>query len=188
MIFRETKLAGAYLIDIEAHRDTRGFFARSFCQDEFDAHGLCSTWVQSNISFNEKRGTLRGMHWQTPPHAENKLVRCTAGAVYDVIVDLRPDSKTCGNWIGVELSAEKHRALYVPEGFAHGFLTLGDDTEVFYEMSARYAPESARGFRWNDAAIGIEWPCQPVVVSEQDSNHADLPEDVTQASRLGVRS
>ncbi|HEB88392.1 MAG TPA: dTDP-4-dehydrorhamnose 3,5-epimerase [Deltaproteobacteria bacterium] len=178
MIFHETKLPGACLLEIEPHRDARGFFARSFCRDEFEARGLAADWVQSNISFNAKQGTLRGMHWQVGPEAETKLVRCTQGAIHDVIVDLRPDSETLGQWAGFELSAANRRALYVPEGFAHGFLTLRDECEVFYEMGARHRPEAARGFRWDDPAVGIDWPHPPRILSERDARFPDLPKDL----------
>ena len=169
MIFHETALSGAFLIDLEPHVDTRGFFARSFCSGEFAAHGLASVFVQSNISFNAERGTLRGMHWQTAPHAEAKLVRCTAGSLWDVIVDLRPGSPTRLVWAGFELDARRRRLLYVPEGFAHGFITLESATEVFYEMSAPYVADASRGFRWDDPGIGIVWPLPPQRISDQDA-------------------
>lgn len=174
MIFHQTELAGAYVIELEPHRDERGFFARSFCAEEFAAHGLTAHWAQSNVSFNEHEGTMRGMHWQVAPHQEVKLVRCTAGGIFDVVVDVRPASPTLGRWIGVQLDAENRRMLYIPGGFAHGFLTTADDTEVFYEMSSPHVPEAARGFRFDDAAIGIEWPGDVRVVSERDRSYAAL--------------
>jgi dTDP-4-dehydrorhamnose 3,5-epimerase len=174
VIFRETKLPGAYVIELEPHRDERGFFARTWCQREFEAHGLNPGLVQCNISYNEDRGTLRGMHYQAPPHEEAKLVRCTRGRLYDVIIDLRPDSPAFKQHIGVTLSAENRTMLYVPEGFAHGFLTLDDATEVFYQMSAFYAPEAARGVRWNDPAFGIEWPAPVEHIKDRDQAYADF--------------
>jgi dTDP-4-dehydrorhamnose 3,5-epimerase len=174
MIFTETKLKGAFVIDIELHEDERGFFARSWCEDEFKKHGLNQRLVQCNISFNKKRGTLRGMHYQVEPFAEAKLVRCTMGALYDVIIDLRPNSATFKQWISVELTAENHRALYIPENFAHGFQTLIDNTEVFYQMSELYHPECARAVRWDDPAFGIEWPSGPRVISRRDNEDANV--------------
>jgi len=176
MIFTETKLKGAFIIDIEPREDERGFFARSWCEDEFKSHGLNPHLAQCNISFNKKRGTLRGMHYQVAPFAEAKLVRCTMGAVYDVIIDMQPDSPTFKQWISVELTAENRRALYVPENFAHGFQTLRDNTEVFYQMSEFYHPECARGVRWNDVAFEIVWPILDVVISENDSK-TTLPKE-----------
>ncbi len=173
MIFTETKLKGAFIIDIEPQEDERGFFARSWCEDEFKQHGLNPHLVQCNISFNNKRGTLRGMHYQVTPFAEAKVVRCTTGAIYDVIIDLRPASPTFKQWISVELTAENRRALYIPEDFAHGFQTLTDNAEVFYQMSEFYHPECARGVRWNDPAFGIEWMCSnQSIISERDANYA----------------
>ena len=175
MIFRETKLKGAFIIEPERLEDERGLFARTFCKEEFKAHGLNSRVVQCNISFNKKKGTLRGMHYQVAPHEEAKLVRCTRGAIYDVIVDLRPDSPTFKQWVAVELTADNHRMLYIPEGFAHGFQTLEDNTEVFYQMSESYHPESARGIRWDDPMFGIKWPnVRHRIVSEIDQSYADF--------------
>jgi dTDP-4-dehydrorhamnose 3,5-epimerase len=172
MIFTETKLKGAYLIDVDKHEDERGFFARSWCADEFEKHGLRQRVVQCNISFNKERGTLRGMHYQTEPYPEAKLVRCTMGALYDVIIDLRSDSSTFKEWLAVELTAENHRALYVPEGFAHGFQTLAANTEVFYQMGEFFHPECARGVRWDDPAFGIKWPLtDSLVISEKDQTY-----------------
>ncbi len=174
MIFTETALQDAWIIDIEPREDDRGFFARSWCQREFAAHGLNSTLVQCNISFNRRKGTIRGMHFQVAPFEEAKLVRCTRGAIYDVMIDLRPESPTNRRWIGLDLTAGNRRMLYVPEGFAHGFQTLEDDTEVFYQMSQVYSPEHARGVRWNDPAFGIRWPLRDCVISERDRSYPDL--------------
>lgn len=174
MLFTETKLKGAYVIELEPHTDTRGFFARSWCRREFEVHGLNPNLVQCNVSFNSKKGTLRGMHYQTEPFKEAKLVRCTRGAVHDVIVDVRPDSPTFRDYIGVLLTADNRRSLHVPEGFAHGFLTLEDSTEVFYQMSEFYAPEAATGFRWNDPIFGIKWPSEVSVISERDRTYPDF--------------
>ena len=174
MIFTETKLRGAFIVDIDPREDDRGFFARSWCAEEFERHGLNPRLVQCNISFNKKRGTLRGMHYQAEPYPEAKLVRCTRGAIYDVIIDLRPDSPTFKQWISVELTAENHRALYVPENFAHGFQTLRDDTEVFYQMSEFFHPECARGVRWNDPSFAIVWPCDPPILSPKDQSYEDF--------------
>ena len=173
MIFTETRLANAFVIDPEPYADERGLFARTFCAREFAEHGLDTTPVQCNVSLNRRRGTMRGMHWQAAPHEEAKLVRCTHGAIHDVIVDLRPDSATFGGHVGVELTAGNRRMLYVPEGFAHGFLTLEDDTEVFYQMSAFYEPDAARGLRYDDPALGIRWPAEVRVVSERDRSWPD---------------
>jgi dTDP-4-dehydrorhamnose 3,5-epimerase len=174
MIFKETELRGAYIIEPELIWDERGFFARTWSKEDFVSHGLNSTLVQCNSSFNKQRGTLRGMHYQIPPHEEAKLVRCSAGAIYDVIVDLRVDSLTWLKWIGVELTASNHLMLYIPEGFAHGFQTLEDDTEVFYQVSEYYHPESARGVRWDDPALSINWPLSIGVISERDRSHPIL--------------
>ena len=170
MNFTETFLKGAFLIEPELVRDERGMFARTWCQKEFEAQGLKVTWVQSSVSVSSHRGTLRGMHYQVPPHEEIKLVRCTMGAIYDVIVDLRPDSPTYCQYFGVTLSAENRVALYIPQRFAHGFLTLADNSEVSYHMSEFYAPASAQGVRWDDQAFRIEWPEPVTVLSEKDRN------------------
>lgn len=174
MIFKETALKGAYLIELEKIRDERGFFARAWCQREFAAAGLTARIAQTNVSYSAKRGTLRGMHYQVQPHAEAKLIRCTRGAIYDVIVDLRVDSPTYRQWIGVELTADDHRMLFVPENFAHGFLTLSDGVEVTYQVSEFYTPGAERGIRWNDPAIGIKWPMEPTVVSRKDMSWPDF--------------
>ncbi len=171
MILKETKLKGAYSIELQPMEDERGFFARTFCQKEFVASGLNPKLIQCNISYNKRKGTLRGMHYQVSPMAEAKLVRCTQGAMYDVIIDIRPESTTYCEWIAVELSADNYRMIYIPEGFAHGFQTLMDDTEVFYQMSEFYAPECARGVRWDDPAFGIVWPDDKRIISEKDMNY-----------------
>lgn len=170
MIFTKTALPGAYVIELDKRQDQRGFFARAWCQKEFAAHGLNPGIVQANLAFSPRRGTLRGLHYQLAPHAEAKLVRCTRGAIYDVIVDLRPDSPTHRRWIGVELTADNRRMLYVPEGFAHGYLTLVDESEVFYQTSQFYAPAFARGVRYDDPAFGIAWPIGIAVISDADRN------------------
>jgi len=173
MIFRETKLAGVYVIEVEPIRDERGFFGRAFCAQEFAAHGLKGDFVQCNISYNHKSGTLRGMHYQLAPHAESKLIRCTAGAVYDVLIDVRPASPTHAMWIATELTAQNRRMLFVPEGVAHGFQTLADESELFYQMSAYHHPESARGVRWDDPAFRIEWPSAQRLISARDQAWPD---------------
>lgn len=173
MIFRETPLKGSYVIVLERKEDERGFFARSWCAREFESHGLNPRLVQCNISYNRTRGTLRGMHFQIAPFEEGKLVRCTSGAIYDVIVDLRPGSETRGRHFAVTLSAENRCMLYIPEGMAHGFLTLEGNTEVFYQMSEFYAPECARGFRWDDPGFVILWPDTVRVISDRDKTYPD---------------
>jgi dTDP-4-dehydrorhamnose 3,5-epimerase len=173
MRFEETLLGGAYVVDLEPHADERGFFARAFCEREFAEHGLPARFPQCNVSRNERMGTLRGMHFDVAPQPEAKLVRAVAGAIYDVIVDLRPGSSTFLQWIAVELSAAKGRALFVPGGFAHGFLTLADHTDVFYQMSDFFQPERARGFRWNDPRFNIRWPTAPSVISSRDAAYPD---------------
>jgi dTDP-4-dehydrorhamnose 3,5-epimerase len=175
--FVPTRISGAYVIQPQQLEDERGFFARTFCAHEFEIHGLNPRVAQCNISFNLRKGTLRGMHYQVAPHAETKLVRCTRGSIYDVLVDLRTDSPTNGEWIAVELTAENRKAIYVPEGVAHGFQTLVDDAEVLYQMSEFYDPECARGRRWNDPAFDIRWPSWPTVISEKDANFALLSRD-----------
>ena len=174
MIFSETRLRGAFVVDIEARRDARGLFARTYCRDEFVAAGLPDNFVQCNISVNTARGTLRGLHYQAEPRPEGKLVRCTRGAILDVIVDLRPEAPTYCNWVGVELSEENSRALYVPHGFAHGFQTLTEDAVVFYQMTEMYDGELARGVRWNDRAFGIDWPLADPILSERDAAYPDF--------------
>jgi dTDP-4-dehydrorhamnose 3,5-epimerase len=175
MRFVQTALVDAYLIEPEPLADMRGFFARTFCEREFVAHGLGNKLpVQCNISYNKKRGTLRGMHFQHAPHGEAKLVRCTAGSIYDVIVDLRKDSPTFRQWASYELTAQNRNALYIPEGFAHGFQTLADDSEVFYQMFNYFVPESAGGVRWNDSAFGISWPLPVSMISDKDNAYPDF--------------
>ncbi len=169
MKFSSTPLPGAYLVDLEAHVDERGSFARCYCDDEFAAQGLETRWPQMNLSRNTRRGTLRGMHFQAEPHGEAKVVRCVRGAIFDVLVDLRRGSATRFQWHGVELSAANGRAVYVPRGFAHGFQTLEDDSEVLYLMSNRYVPGAERGFRWDDPDVGIEWPLPASVVGARDA-------------------
>jgi dTDP-4-dehydrorhamnose 3,5-epimerase len=171
MKFIETELKGAFIITPDFIEDERGFFARTFCRREFDEHGLNPDLVQCNISFNKIKGTLRGMHYQIAPSTEVKLVRCTAGAICDVIIDLRSGSPTFGQWFGAELSETNHRLLYVPEGFAHGYQTLQPLSEVFYQVSAFYDPSNERGVRWNDPAFGIEWPLPVSAISKKDESH-----------------
>jgi dTDP-4-dehydrorhamnose 3,5-epimerase len=180
MKFEKTELEGAWIIDINKLQDERGFFARTFCQREFSEHGLNPRLVQCNVSYNSKRGTLRGMHLQISPFQEAKLVQCTAGVIYDVILDLRPESPTYLRHLGVTLSAQEYRMLYIPEGFAHGFLTLTDNVNVFYQMSEFYAPEAARGFRWNDPAFGITLPEEVRVISERDASYPDFSQELLQ--------
>ena len=174
MKFIETEVKGVFLISPERLGDERGFFARTCCRKEFEQHGLKTDWVQCNIAYNKRKGTLRGMHYQVDPHAEAKLVRCTMGAIYDVIIDLRPDSKTYCQWIATDLSAENRNMLYIPEGFAHGLQTLVDNTEVFYQMSEFYAPEHARAVRWNDPHFKIHWPESDRTMSEKDQKIEDF--------------
>lgn len=174
MIFVSTKLKGAFIIEPERLEDERGFFGRTWCKREFEIHGLNPEVVQCNISFNRKKGTLRGMHYQVYPHEEAKLVRCTMGSIYDVIIDLRPNSETFKQWIAVELTSANRKMIYVPEGFAHGFQTLTDNTEVFYQMSEFYAPESARGVRWNDPQFNIVWPDDERKICFRDQNLEDF--------------
>jgi len=174
MIFSETKLKGAFVIELERFTDERGFFARSWCQKEFEKHGLNPRLVQCNISYNISKGTLRGLHYQVSPCEEAKLVRCTMGAIFDVIVDLRPESPTFKHYFADILSAGNRKMLFIPEGFAHGLLTLQDDSEVLYQMSDFYSLDHARGARWNDPAFGIQWPDEVLVVSERDRGYPDF--------------
>lgn len=174
MKFLETELKGAFIIDPDRLEDERGFFARVFCEREFAAHGLETRFVQCSISYSPRKGTLRGMHYQSPPHGEAKVVRCTSGAIHDVIVDLRRDSHTYGRWIGVELSAQNSRILYIPKGCAHGFQTLVDNSEVFYQMSAFFHAECAAGIRWNDPVFNVSWPGEVRVISERDKSYPDF--------------
>ena len=173
MLFRETPLVGAYVIELERRVDERGFFARTYCDRELAEHGLPTHWPQCNLSRSARAGTLRGMHYNAAPHSEAKLVRCARGAVFDAIVDMRAGSPTHLRWFGVELSDEAGNALYVPEGFAHGFVTLRDDTDVFYHMGKSYQPGAARGLRWNDPRLGIVWPVTPAVIADRDRDYPD---------------
>ena len=174
MRITQTRLRGAFIVELERHEDARGYFARTFCREEFERAGLVSPVEQCSTSFNLRRGTLRGMHFQLPPAAEHKLVRCTRGRIYDVIVDIRVDSPTAYEWLAVELSEDDGRALYVPAGFAHGFQTLVDRSEVFYQISEQYQPELARGIRWDDPRLSIEWPIADPILSERDRSYPDL--------------
>ena len=174
MRFEETPLAGAFLVHQERREDDRGFFARTWSKKEFAAHGLATEIVHCNASYNRRRGTLRGMHWQVPPYAEAKLVRCTAGAIYDVIVDLRSESESYGRHYGATLTSAEGAMLYCPEGFAHGFVTLADDVEIAYQMSQVYSPAHARGFRWDDPFFDIAWAIEPVVMSTRDRAYPDF--------------
>ncbi|OGI00324.1 MAG: dTDP-4-dehydrorhamnose 3,5-epimerase [Candidatus Melainabacteria bacterium GWF2_37_15] len=173
MQFTETKLKGAYIIELEPHSDERGFFARSFCKKEFEKLGLNPEIVQCNVSYNKKVGTLRGMHFQKPPFEETKIVSVTKGAIYDVIIDLKTESDTYCQWFAVELTEGNNKMLYIPEGFAHGFQTLSDDTIVYYQMGNYYNPEYADGIRWDDLAFNIKWPeCENRVISEKDLDYS----------------
>lgn len=175
MRFLPTPIPGVIVIEPEPRADDRGFFARTWCRDEFAAAGLAAEWAQCNVSFNTKAGTLRGMHWQAAPHEEVKLVRCTAGAAYDVVLDVRRDSPTFGKWVAVELTAANRKAVYIPGGLAHGFQTLLDATELFYHMGSVYVPEAARGVRWDDPAFGIAWPpCASRVIAPRDLSFPDF--------------
>ena len=175
MKFRPTPLEGALVVELERIEDDRGFFARSFCEAEFRARGLNPAVAQCNVSWNRRKGTLRGLHFQAKPHEEAKLVRCTRGAIWDVVVDLRDDSPTRLRWHAVELSADNRLALFVPGGFAHGFQTLQDDSEVLYQMAESYRPELARGVPWNDPKLAIAWPLADPILSERDRSYAPLP-------------
>jgi dTDP-4-dehydrorhamnose 3,5-epimerase len=174
MIFEETKIAGIFKIQLEPVSDDRGFFARSWCRKEFETRGLNPHLAQCSLSFSKRKGTLRGMHYQLAPHAETKLIRCTRGSIFDIALDLRPASPTFKEWTSAILTAENHHMLYVPEGCAHGFLTLEDDCEVFYQMSEFYHPESAGGVRWDDPAFGIVWPVEVKAISSRDASYPDF--------------
>tara|TARA_R100001143_G_C3359601_1_gene134666 strand:+ start:1248 stop:1796 length:549 start_codon:yes stop_codon:yes gene_type:complete len=176
MIFKPLPLEGAHLIQLKKFSDERGFFARSFCKDEFEQAGLESDWVQVNNSLSRKKGTLRGLHFQRPPQSEVKMVRCIKGAIWDVIVDIRKGSKTYGEWVGAELNEENRDMMYVPKGFAHGFISLTEDSEILYMVSARYNPDLEGTLRWNDPFHGIEWPMAPQILSEKDQNATDWNE------------
>ena len=177
MKFTETKLKGAYVIELEKHGDERGFFARAFCIKEYDEVGLRNEIVQINDSQSRYKGTLRGMHYQLAPKAEDKIVRCIKGSIYDVIIDMRKDSPTFCKWFGIELSAENKKSLFVPKGFAHGNISLEDNSELFYLVTEYYSPEQERGVRWNDPKFNIVWPIKPVEISEKDRNHPDFNPD-----------
>jgi dTDP-4-dehydrorhamnose 3,5-epimerase len=174
MRFTETRLSGAFIVEIEPHRDERGSFARTFCRREFQEGGLPTEFVQCSLSTNRARGTLRGMHWQGEPAPEGKLVRCTRGAVYDVIIDLRPRSPTYLQWLAVELTCENALAVFVPAGFAHGYQTLVPESDVFYQMTEFYQPDLQRGVRWNDPAFGIDWPIPVPILSPRDAGYPDF--------------
>lgn len=174
MKFEKTSLKDAYIIDLEKRGDERGFFARTFCADEFKKHGLNTNFVQCNMSYSKDKYTLRGFHYQIDGAEEAKLIRCTKGAILDIIIDIRPDSPSYGQHISVELTEENHRMLYVPEGFAHSFITLVEDIEVFYMVSEFYTPGKERGIRWNDPSFDIEWPTKDPIISEKDSNWPDF--------------
>jgi dTDP-4-dehydrorhamnose 3,5-epimerase len=177
MIFTESPLSGAYVVDMRRRTDERGFFARSYCAEEFAAKGLGPELRQCSVSYNARTGTLRGMHYQCAPHEEHKLVRCTAGAIFDVIVDIRASSPTYRQWHAAELTADNRRALFIPPGFAHGFVSLADHTEVYYMISVAHAPKFSRGLRWDDPAFAIEWPLTPAVISARDAAYPlfDVP-------------
>jgi dTDP-4-dehydrorhamnose 3,5-epimerase len=184
VIFIETKLPGAYLIELEPTEDERGYNARTWCQREFEAHGLTARLVQANTIHNKRKGTLRGMHYQVPPHAESKLFRVTRGAIHDVIIDLRPGSETYGTWLSVTLAADDPRMLYVPENFAQGFQTLEDDTEISYQVSEFYAPEYERGLRYDDPAFDLDWPLEVTTISDKDRGWPEF--SPVQPLRAGV--
>lgn len=171
MLFKKTELQDSYIIELERMEDERGFFARTFCQKEFEKQGISTRIVQCNISYNKEKGTLRGMHYQLAPHQEAKIVSCSRGSMYDVIIDIRPDSSTYCKWVAVELTARNHRILYIPKGFAHGFQTLEPDTEVSYWMSNFYNPASQRGIKWDDPIFAIDWPVSNPIVSERDLSY-----------------
>jgi dTDP-4-dehydrorhamnose 3,5-epimerase len=174
MKLSNSPLPGVFVIDIEPIKDDRGMFARCWCKDEFEQQGLRTELSQCSISFNQSKATLRGMHYQLTPHEEIKIVRCTRGSIFDVVIDLRPESTTFKQWFGTSLSAENHRMLYIPEGLAHGFVTLEPQTEVFYQISVPYEPGSARGVRWNDSCFNINWPIEPTVISSKDLNYPNF--------------
>lgn len=174
MIFKETELNDALVIDLNKLGDERGFFARAFCVNEFKEHGIEFPVAQANVSYNRYKHTLRGMHYQKEPYGEAKLVRCTRGAIWDAIIDVRPDSSTYMQWVGVELTEQNYRMLYVPEGFAHGFITLEDETEVTYQVSEFYTPGAENGIRWDDQTFNIDWPADPKVISEKDKSWPDF--------------
>jgi dTDP-4-dehydrorhamnose 3,5-epimerase len=189
MVFEETRLRGAYVLELKRLEDERGFFARSWCRRELEEHGLAGCIAQANVSFSRSKGTLRGLHYQVEPFAETKLIRCTRGALYDVIVDLRPESPTYKQWFGIELTADNHKMIYVPESFAHGMITLTDDTEATYNVSEFYTPNAERGYRYDDPAFGIEWPIEVRVISAKDQSwSAFVEEPGRQAEAAAMRS
>jgi dTDP-4-dehydrorhamnose 3,5-epimerase len=174
MIFRKTNLKGVFIIELEKHKDDRGYFARTWCENEFKANGLNSKLAQANTALSVQKGTLRGMHYQIAPYEETKIIRCIRGSVFDVVIDIRPDSITYCQWLGIELSSENHTMLYVPEGFAHGYKTLRNNSEVFYLVSQFYTPDAERGIRWDDPAFSIKWPeTSDLIISEKDKNWPD---------------
>lgn len=181
MIFTKTPLAGLMIIDLEMSQDSRGHFARTWCRDEFEAHGIDAEFTQCGTSFNHRRGTLRGLHYQCAPHEEAKLIRCTRGRVYDVAVDIRDSSPTRGQWFATELSADNGGMFYIPTGFAHGFQALEDNTELLYQITAPYQPGSARGIRWNDAGLSIPWPVGDPILSDRDGELPVLQEPEREA-------
>lgn len=181
MTFTETKIKGAYLIDIKKISDDRGFFGRAYCKKEFDRLGITNEVVQVNVSSNNKKGTFRGLHMQVAPAEETKLVRCTRGSIFDVLVDLRPESETFLHWTGVTLNSKEFNMLYVPKGCAHGYLTLEDDTDVMYQVTEYYTPEAERGFRWNDPTFNISWPIEPLVISAKDESQPFFHPDLLQS-------
>ena len=174
MVITETKLKGAFLIELDYFKDDRGLFAPVWSHRDFAAAGMTASFIESNLSFNEKKGTLRGMHYQLPPNEQVKLVRCTRGRIYDVIIDLRPNSPTFKQWYAVEMSADNYLMLYVPGEFAHGYLSLDDQTEVFYQTSSYYEPAQGRGVRWNDPAFDIYWPTEPLIMLDRDREYEDF--------------
>lgn len=174
MIFKPTRIAGSYVVEIEPTRDERGFFARTWCADELAGAGLVATLDQCSVSSNLTAKTLRGMHYQAAPDYETKLVSCRSGALFDVIIDIRPESPTYRQWFGAELTAGNYLALYIPPGVAHGFLTLEDNTDVFYQISGKYTPESSHGVRWNDPAFGVDWPAEPLIIADRDKAYSDF--------------
>ncbi len=189
MRFSELALPGVWLIEMELHCDDRGYFARTWCREEFERHGLCPDLAQCSVSFNRKRGTLRGMHFQAAPHEETKLVRCLHGVIYDVVLDLRPDAPTWGRWLAVELSAQNRSMIYIPHGCAHGFQSLTDGAEVQYQISTPYRPESAQGVRWNDPTFAIRWPMpEEAILSDRDRHFPLWPEHPRNLSRWTRRA
>ncbi len=184
MIFTETKLKGAFIIDINKREDERGFFGRAWCKKEFEEHRLNTDAVQANVSFNKQRGTIRGMHYQVAPYTESKTVRCTVGSIYDVIIDIREGSPTFKQWLGVELTAKSFQMLYVPDGFAHGFITLQENTSVHYMVTEYYTPGAEAGIRYDDPTFNIKWPIKPTLVSDKDKSHPPFSEKLQEIERI----